>query len=180
VEMHTGSVVGRSDGVGKGCEFLVRLPISREQPGQFPIQKADVITSTMTRHRVLVVDDNRDGADAMAMALQLSGNDTATAYDGLEAILKAQSFHPDVILLDIGLPGMDGNDTCRKIREEPWGRDLVLIAITGWGQEEDRRASREAGFDAHLVKPVIHSELVKLIASCISLPVEERMSMPGP
>jgi CheY-like chemotaxis protein len=164
--MHTGSVVGRSDGAGKGCEFVVRLPVSFDEPEQLAVETR-FISSSSTRYRVLVVDDNRDGADALAMALQLSGNETETAYDGPEAVLKAQAFTPDVILLDIGLPGMDGNDTCRAIRSVPGGNDVALIAITGWGQEEDRRNSTAAGFDAHLVKPVIFAELIQLIASCL-------------
>ena len=92
------------------------------------------------------------------------GHETATAHDGLAAIASAESFRPEVILLDIGMPKMNGYDVCRKIRDEPWGKDMVLIAQTGWGQEEDRRRTQAAGFDYHLVKPVNHSTLVKLLA----------------
>jgi CheY-like chemotaxis protein len=99
------------------------------------------------------------------MLLEFGGHETHQAYDGLEAIEAAERLHPDVVLLDIGLPRMNGYEACRRIREQPWGRDLVLVALTGWGQEEDRNRSREAGFDAHLVKPVDHDVLLELLAS---------------
>jgi CheY-like chemotaxis protein len=114
--------------------------------------------------RVLIVDDNRDAAMSLAMLLQLSGAETDMAYDGPGAIDAGERFRPDAILLDIGLPGMSGHEVARRIRSEPWGRTVMLVAITGWGQAEDRQRSQEAGFDAHLVKPVDHGALVKLLA----------------
>jgi CheY-like chemotaxis protein len=114
--------------------------------------------------RVLIVDDNRDAAMSLAMLLQLSGAETEMAYDGPDAVDAGERFRPDVILLDIGLPGMSGHEVARRIRSEPWGGAVTLIAITGWGQAEDRQRSKEAGFDAHLVKPVDHTALVKLLA----------------
>ena len=114
--------------------------------------------------RVLIVDDNEDGAESLAMLLQLAGHETCKAHDGLEAIEAAERVRPDVVLLDIGLPGMNGYEACRRIRKEPWGKDLVLVALTGWGQEEDRHESREAGFDAHLVKPVDVDQLLEFLA----------------
>ena len=114
--------------------------------------------------RILVVDDNRDGADSLAMLLRIMGNDTRTAYDGQEGVEVAGEFRPDVVLLDIGLPKLNGYEACRRIREQPWGKSVVLIALTGWGQEEDRRRSHEAGFDHHMVKPVDPQELMKLLA----------------
>jgi DNA-binding response OmpR family regulator len=110
------------------------------------------------------VDDNRDSADSLVMLLRLMGNDTRTAYDGQQGVDVAGEFRPDVILLDIGLPKLNGYEACRRIREQLWGKNVVLIAVTGWAQEEDRRLSHEAGFDYHMVKPVDPQELMKLLA----------------
>ena len=110
------------------------------------------------------MDDNRDGADSLAMLLRIMGNDIRTAYDGQQAVEAAGEFRPDVVLLDIGLPKLNGYEACRRIREQPWGKGVVLIALTGWGQEEDRRRSHEAGFDHHLVKPVDPDALMRLLA----------------
>ena len=114
--------------------------------------------------RILIVDDNRDAADSLVMLLRLMGNDTQTAYDGQEGVEVAGEFRPEVMLLDIGLPKLNGYEACCRIREQPWGKKVVLIAVTGWGQEEDRRLSHEAGFNHHLVKPVDPQELMKLLA----------------
>lgn len=113
--------------------------------------------------RVLVVDDNRDSADSLARLLQLMGHETAIAYDGPSAVDTAEAFGPDVILCDVGLPGFDGNEVARRIRAQDWGKSVVLIAATGWGQPEDRRRSREAGFDHHLVKPIALEELATFL-----------------
>jgi CheY-like chemotaxis protein len=113
--------------------------------------------------RILVADDNADSASSMALLLEILGNEVRTAGDGLEAVEVASSFRPDVILMDIGMPRLDGYDACRRIREEPWGRDIVLIALTGWSQDEDVRQARDAGFDHHLVKPVEPAALEKLL-----------------
>ncbi len=101
-----------------------------------------------------MVDDNRDAATSLIMMLSLLGHDTRMAHDGGEAVELAEEFRPDLVLLDIGLPKLNGYDACRRIRQEPWGQGMVIVAATGWGQEEDRRRSREAGFDHHMVKPV--------------------------
>ena len=116
------------------------------------------------RRRILVVDDNRDAADSLAMLLRMMGNEVHTAHDGLEAVGAAAAFQPDVVLLDIGLPKLNGYEAARRIREQAGGSDMVLIALTGWGQEEDRRRSKEAGFDHHLTKPVEFAALQKLLA----------------
>ena len=113
--------------------------------------------------RILVADDNADSAASMALLLEILGNEVRTACDGLEAVEVATAFRPDVILMDIGMPRLDGYDACRRIREQPWGQAVVLIALTGWGQDEDVRKSRDAGFNHHLVKPVEPAMLEKLL-----------------
>lgn len=125
--------------------------------------------------RVLIVDDNEDGAESLAMLLELEGHVTLQAHDGVRAIEAAERFRPDAVLLDVGLPRMNGYEVCRRIRQQPWGKDLVLVALTGWGQEEDRRRSEEAGFDTHMVKPPDHDVLTKLLAS---LPTSRSASRP--
>jgi len=117
-----------------------------------------------TSRRILVVEDNRDSADSLAMLLNLSGHATEVAYDGLAALDAAERFRPDVILLDIGLPKLNGLETCRQIRERPWGKDVLMVALTGWGQEKDQRQSKEAGFDVHVVKPLHPQHILKLLA----------------
>ena len=164
VEMHGGRIEARSEGLGKGAEFVVRLPVvvGASEP-QAPAER-DEPPAPKSSLRILIVDDNRDGADSLAMLLQIMGNDTRTAHDGQEAVDVAEEFRPDVMLLDIGLPKLNGYEACRRIREQPWGRSVVLIALTGWGQEDDRRRSQEAGFDHHMVKPVDPQDLMKLLA----------------
>jgi CheY-like chemotaxis protein len=119
----------------------------------------------MAGHRILIVDDNQDGADSLAMLLEEVGHETHQAHDGIEAIGAAERVHPDAVLLDIGLPKLNGYEVCRRIREQPWGQGLTIVALTGWGQEEDRQRSQEAGFDTHLVKPVDLDALMRLLAS---------------
>jgi CheY-like chemotaxis protein len=114
---------------------------------------------------VLIVDDNDDGAESLSMLLQFAGHETRKAHDGPGALEAASRFRPDVMLLDIGLPGMSGYEVCRRIRQEPWGQTMRIVALTGWGQEEDRQRSREAGFDTHIVKPVDHEVLLKMLES---------------
>lgn len=163
LEMHGGRVEAMSEGLGRGSAFVVRLPIVVEAS---TLQESDVAPehSVRSSFRILVVDDNRDGADSLSEMLKMVGNDTRTAYDGEAGVDAAGEFRPDVILLDIGMPKLNGYEVCRRIRDEPWGKGIVLIALTGWGQEEDRRRSREAGFDRHLVKPVDPQALMRLLA----------------
>ena len=165
VELHGGTVKAHSEGQGLGSEFVVRLPVLLEIPKAQPLPEPTGEPIPTTVRRILVVDDNRDGTDSLARLLELTGNDTQTAHDGVEAVEKAAAFRPDVILLDIGLPKMSGYEACRAIREQPWGKDIVIVAMTGWGQEEDRRKSNEAGFNSHMVKPVDHAALMTLLAS---------------
>ncbi len=163
--MHGGTVEAHSAGIGQGSEFVVRLPILVETPEPPPPEPTVSEPTPTTARRILVVDDNRDSAESLAMLLKLTGNETHTAYDGLEAVEAAATFKPEVVLLDIGLPKMNGFEAARKIREQPWGEKMVLVALTGWGQDEDRRKSREAGFDGHLVKPLDRAALTKLLAA---------------
>jgi PAS domain S-box-containing protein len=170
-EMHGGSVSAHSDGVGHGSEFAVRLPILIDTATFSQDKPAADESAKLAGRRILVVDDNRDSAQSLAMLLKLTGNQTHTAYDGLAAVEAAAKFRPEVVLLDIGLPKLNGYETARKIREHAWGKSLVLVALTGWGQEEDRRKSSEAGFDGHLVKPVDHRELKTLLAELLKTSV---------
>ena len=167
VELHGGSVEAHSDGPGQGSEFVVRLPVAVETPlPEPPLHRSeDEEPKPATKCRILIVDDNRDSADSLAMLLKIMGNEVGTAYDGEQAVEAAGTFRPDVVLLDIGMPKLNGYDACRRIREQPWGKGMVLIALTGWGQEEDRRRTEEAGFDHHMVKPVDPAALMKLLAS---------------
>lgn len=145
VELHGGTVEANSGGPGAGSEFTVRLPLYSYAAG--------AAGSSATR-RVLVVDDNRDCATSLAMMLGIMGFETETAADGVEALRTAASYRPDAIFLDIAMPKLNGYDACKVIREQAWGKDIVVIALTGWGQNDDRERSREAGFDHHLVKPI--------------------------
>lgn len=120
-------------------------------------------TTSMPRHRILVVDDNRVGAASLAMLLSIMGQDTRTANDGIEGVEMSEALRPDLIILHIGLPRQKGFDACRRIREQPWAKDIVVVSATGWGQEEDRRRSFEAWFDHHFVKPVEAVEIVRLL-----------------
>jgi CheY-like chemotaxis protein len=163
VELHGGSVVANSEGTGKGSEFVVRLPVAGDANALKPSKGEDAHSATNIALRILIVDDNRDGANSLSTMLKFLGNETRTAYDGEEALVAANSFRPNVILLDIGLPKLNGYEACRRIRNEPWGKKIVIIAQTGWGQEEDRQRTRDAGFDYHKVKPVDPMELMKLL-----------------
>src|SRR5262249_12337424 len=132
-------------------DTAISRPAAKEPPAAAP-------------RRVLIVDDNADGAESLALLLELAGHETHKAYDGLEAIEAARRLSPDAVLLDIALPGLNGSAVGRRIRREAWGRDLVLVALTGWGQDEDLQQSRDAGFDAHMVKPVDPDALLEFLA----------------
>jgi CheY-like chemotaxis protein len=162
VEMHHGTVQVRSAGVNEGSEFVVRLPLLADVPEQ--TLPEPVPAEPALGCRILVVDDNRDAATSLAELLQLCGHETHIAYDGLEAVQMAQNFRPDAVLLDIGLPKLNGFEVAHKIRQQDWGKDVMLVALTGWGQDEDRRMSTEAGFNAHLVKPADPVALMELLA----------------
>jgi signal transduction histidine kinase len=167
VELHGGSIAVQSDGPGKGSEFTVRLPLTLRKSGALEVQPLDDRPRPVDRHprRILVVDDNHDAADSIGMILRFVGVEVHVVYDGPAALAALRTYRPAVILLDIGMPGMDGHEVAHRVRQDPEFRDLVLIALTGWGQEEDRRRCKAAGFDHHLVKPVDVETLQSLLAS---------------
>lgn len=163
VEMHEGEVSAGANPSGQGSEFLVRLPLMTIPKSNESSTPHSSRTTSEAALRILVVDDNRDSAETLSMLLELMGHEMNLAYDGEQALALAKEIKPDVVLLDIGLPKMDGYEVARQIRQEPWGSNPILVAITGWGQTEDKDLSRESGFDHHLVKPVDHDHLLKLI-----------------
>jgi len=140
---------------------MSRVLLPEHQPFHAP--EGAPASGAETARRVLVVDDNRDAADTLALLLELMGHVTRTAHDGPAALEAARAFEPDIVLLDIGLPHMNGYEVCRKLRESPWGREAFVVALTGWGQAEDQRNASEAGFDRHLVKPVEEELLQKVL-----------------
>jgi signal transduction histidine kinase/CheY-like chemotaxis protein len=152
VELHGGHVEASSPGEGQGSTFKVSLPLADAPPPE-PPRESGVEAAQTHRARILVADDNRDAADTLSAILELDGHEVRTAYDGMQALQIAEKFAPQIALLDIGMPNLNGYQTARRIREQPWGSSIVLVALTGWGQEQDRRQATEAGFDRHLVKP---------------------------
>jgi PAS domain S-box-containing protein len=164
VEMHGGSVIARSEGLGLGSEFEVRIPAAAGTHAA-ATDGGQPATDTQLRRKILVVDDNADAAESLATLLAISGHDTRMAHDGADALVQAKQFQPDVVFLDIGMPTLDGHETAKLIRRQPWGKDMVLIALTGWGQTEDRRRSKDAGFNHHLVKPADPAVVEKLLSS---------------
>jgi CheY-like chemotaxis protein len=164
VELHGGSIEARSAGHGMGSEFIVRLPVVRDEGGEADEAVGNDEAAPGTRRRILVVDDNVDAAESLAMMLRIMGNDVHLAHDGQAAVEAAKKLRPDLILLDIGMPKLNGYEACRRIRGQLSGRQPAIVALTGWGQEEDKRRSSEAGFDHHLVKPIEPAALVKLLA----------------
>jgi PAS domain S-box-containing protein len=164
-ELHGGTIGASSDGAGRGSEFVVRLPIVIDHDEMEPARAETAVATPAQSHRILVADDNQDSARSLALLLKLGGNDTHAAFDGLQAIEAAAWFRPHVMLLDVGMPRLNGYDAARHVREQPWGRDVLLVALTGWGQEQDVRKSKEAGFDHHLVKPVDYDALTRILSS---------------
>jgi signal transduction histidine kinase len=175
VEMHGGSVTAGSDGLGRGSEFLIRLPlfIRETDKAAQPLDPLSELEQSMTtidvtprtQRRILVADDNNDALESLATLLQLSGHEVYTAPNGAVALESAEQHRPEVALLDIGMPKLDGYEVARRIRAQPWGQRITLVALTGWGQDSDRRRSQEAGFDSHLVKPLDLDKLTELLAA---------------
>ncbi len=154
VELHGGSVEARSEGVNKGSEFRARLPVAVVSRPSQSERRHTTSSADALGWRILVADDNRDAAESMSMMLRLMGNEVRTVNDGLQAIVEAAEVRPDVILLDIGMPNLNGYDVARSIRQQRWGSEPLLVALTGWGQAEDRERAFKAGFDEHFTKPV--------------------------
>jgi PAS domain S-box-containing protein len=154
VALHGGSIEARSGGPGHGSEFIVHLPVATDAGPAVNDQDTEARLEKLAPRRVLIVDDNIDAASSLAMLLELMGCETKVSHNGLDAVTEADEFRPELVFLDIGMPGLNGYEACARIKEMPWGSDMVVVALTGWGQEKDRLRSREAGFDGHLVKPV--------------------------
>jgi CheY-like chemotaxis protein len=164
-ELHGGTVEVRSDGLGHGSEFILHLPVAVTDSASRPVgSSVDPPAITETR-RVLIADDNRDAADSLGMLLGLAGHEVRIAHSGQTALSLAQVFRPDTALLDIGMPDLSGYEVARQLRREPWGAGIRLIALTGWGQTDDRRRAHEAGFDHHLTKPIDPDALAALITN---------------
>jgi CheY-like chemotaxis protein len=191
--MHGGSVTARSDGVGKGSEFVIRLPVHVEIEANIsadavehpPVGAAPGVplggpvlalngfadsplassadSGDRVKRRILLADDNNDALESLATLLELGGHEVVTASNGALALECAERHRPEVVLLDIGMPMLDGYEVARRIRVQPWGQKITLVALTGWGQDSDRRRSREAGFDSHLVKPLDMDKLTELL-----------------
>jgi PAS domain S-box-containing protein len=176
VELHGGSIEARSAGLQRGSTFVVRLPRAAAAPAPAP-RVAEMLRPAFVpaKRSVLVVDDLKDGALSLARLLGHAGHDVHVAFDGEEALAAVERWRPEIVLLDIGMPRINGYDVCRRIRHQPWGRDTVMIAVTGWGQEHDRQRSEAAGFERHLVKPVDPSALLSLLDT-----LPRRPSMPVP
>jgi PAS domain S-box-containing protein len=168
VEMHGGSIHAYSEGANTGSEFTIRLPVvcaPPEEPSVSPPHAGPEAAVRASSLRVLVVDDNRDSAASLDILLRMVGNDVRTVHDGLDALALASEYRPDVIVLDIGLPGMNGYEVAQAIRQQSWSRNTLLIAVTGWGQESDKQRAIAAGLDHHLVKPVDPAVLLEMLAS---------------
>jgi len=168
VELHGGTVVAQSEGIGCGSQFIVRLPLEEgsetlEAQPRAVLARNPEPDEARDGLRILVADDNRDAVASLAMMLDLGGHEIRTAYDGIEALAIADEFQPEVVLLDIGMPRLDGYATARQLRRRRWAQGLVIVALTGWGQDEDRRRSNDAGFDRHLVKPVDPAVLRRIL-----------------
>jgi PAS domain S-box-containing protein len=165
VMLHGGSVHAHSEGPGKGSEFIVQLPTGAPLPETLDAEAETACPSADAGLKILVVDDNRDAADTCTMLLEASGHHVQTAYTGRQALELARTFRPHAMLLDIGLPDIDGYKLAQHVRAAPWGYSAVLVAVTGWGQEQDRRRAVEAGFDQHLVKPISAETVESLLQS---------------
>ena len=166
VELHGGEIRAASGGVDQGSEFTVRLPLldaeaDARAAGQVPDKRE--CTAAPVRRNILIADDNQDALESLALMLRMEGHEVHCASDGEEALALAGLRRPEIVVLDVGMPKLDGCEVARRIRAESWGRGAVLVALTGWGQEIDRRRSREAGFDMHLVKPVDPATLCDML-----------------
>jgi two-component system, sensor histidine kinase len=164
-ELHGGSIEAHSAGAGQGCEFIVRLPLATTPEETVAAQPAHAADDAPQKRRVMIVDDSVDGAESMSALLEMLGHEVRVTYDGPSALTAAQQFKPEVVILDIGLPDMDGYQVARALRAHPSSAGALLIALTGYGQDSDRRRTREAGFDHHLVKPASLDDVERAIAN---------------
>jgi CheY-like chemotaxis protein len=181
VEMHGGHVEARSEGIGRGAQFILRLPIVEEAAAIAELPNVPDEIAGNAQRRVLIVDDNVDAVRVLSVVVKKLGNEVCVAYDGLEAIAAAEQFLPEVVLLDLGMPKLDGYGAARHIRQQPWGQEMTLIALTGWGQETDKQRTKAAGFDHHLVKPADPAELRRLLSDgrqCADSAMSSIVSMP--
>jgi CheY-like chemotaxis protein len=168
VHLHGGRIHASSDGPGRGSEFAISLPESIYAAPAAAVPMEPTHEAKRRPLRVLVVDDNSDAADMMAVMLGRWGHDARSAYEGLSALALASTFHPEVVLLDLGLPGMDGYEVAKGLRQQPWAGDVTIFAVTGRGQEEDRQRSYANGFQEHIVKPLVPDQLKSLLAKITS------------
>ncbi len=163
--MHGGTVGAHSDGPGRGTTLTVRLPVLLSQHAAVASERPrNEAVPVGPQRRILVADDNHDAATSLSLQLELAGHEVRTVFDGAEALEMAEVFRPDVALLDLGMPKVDGYEVARRLRAQPWALGTTLIALTGWGQPQDRARSAAAGFDVHLVKPVAEAELFRALA----------------
>ncbi|MGZ8488774.1 MAG: hybrid sensor histidine kinase/response regulator, partial [Candidatus Binatia bacterium] len=165
VELHGGKVEVRSEGMNRGSEFIVQLPVTAHRPVNDGLLQEQINQSTLPvrSRRILVADDFPQSAETLARLLEKDGNEVQIAKDGVAAVEAAAEFLPDIILMDLAMPRLDGYQAANRIRQQPWGKSMILIALTGWGQQQDRRRTQEAGFDAHLTKPVNYGAIVSLL-----------------
>jgi CheY-like chemotaxis protein len=161
IEMQGGTITAHSDGPGKGTAFVVAMPICQTDATRPSPSPGDV---SHVSSRVVIIDDNQDAAHTMSMFVQQLGGSARVAHDAKSGMAAVQDFQPDIVFLDIGLPGMDGYETCRRIRRQPAARHIVIIAVTGWGQAQDKQRAMDAGFDAHLTKPVDPKAFASILA----------------
>jgi len=162
VQLHGGTIEARSAGIGHGSEFIMRIPRRSAIPAEL-VQPEQEVHTPQAKRRVLIADDNHDAATSLAMLLELEGHEVTVVHDGRQALQNIESLNPDVAMLDIGMPEIDGYEVARRVRQKPAGRGLMLIAVTGWGQETDRARAMEAGFDLHFTKPVEPERLIELL-----------------
>jgi PAS domain S-box-containing protein len=166
--LHGGTIEARSEGIGHGSEFILTVPIVATAAP--PPAKGPVSGPAAAPRRILVVDDNPDAVESLAILLQIAGHDVHKAFDGEAAIALARQVRPDVVLLDLGMPRVSGYEVARRIREQPWGKQVYLVALSGWGQPDEKLRTKEAGFDVHLVKPVAPEDLNRLLSTMTDRP----------